>query len=223
MPWLVTLPTTLQQKMQTLFFSSTMATGWTTTMMSSNTYKASSLSSPTYLLDWERSLVTGEFIQILGLYDRDLITSSVLTTFVSRILMELGALFKTDEWSEDRVSADQLASIIAHLLRKQITGATAKRLLLVKFEGDSRSVEKIVEEEDLYLRPLTRDEYVSVAQQLLEEKATMAKDIVEKQQYQKLKWFVGQMMARSAEGTVEPATAEAVLRELLRLPPAEQT
>jgi aspartyl-tRNA(Asn)/glutamyl-tRNA(Gln) amidotransferase subunit B len=136
--------------------------------------------------------------------------------------MELGALFKNEEWSTTKVSADQLASIVAHILRKDITGSTAKRLLLMRFEGDKRSVEQIIADEDLFLRPLTHDEYRSLAQSLVEEKADMANDIVKKQQLGKIKWFVGQMMARSAEGTVEPATAEAVLREVLHLPPVEQ-
>ncbi|KAL1595154.1 hypothetical protein SLS60_009842 [Paraconiothyrium brasiliense] len=139
------------------------------------------------------------------------------------VLMELGALFKNEEWSATKVSAEQLASIVAYILRKQITGSTAKRLLLMKFEGDARSVEQIVTDEDLFLRPLTHDEYLDLARSLVEEKADMANDIVKKQQLGKIKWFVGQMMARSAEGTVEPATAEAVLREVLHLSPVEHT
>lgn len=133
--------------------------------------------------------------------------------------MELGALFKNDQWTETRVPSDQLASIISHLLRKQITGRTAKLLLSMKFEGDARPVEKIIIDEDMLLRPLSRQEYIDMAQQLLEEKSDVVRDIVEKQQHQKVKWFVGQMMSRGAEGTVEPGTAEAVLRELLQLPP----
>lgn len=138
------------------------------------------------------------------------------------VLMELGALFKNEEWSPTKVPADQLASIIAHVLRKEVTSSTAKRLLGMKFEGDARPVEQIVADEDLFLRPLTREEYLRLAKDLVREKEAMAKDIVEKQQLGKIKWFVGQMMARSAEGTVEPATAEGVLRELLHLPPMEQ-
>lgn len=136
--------------------------------------------------------------------------------------MELGGLLKNKEWSENQVPSDQLASIIAHVLRKQITGRTAKLLLLKKFEGDARTVEKIIADEGMLLCPLSRKEYLDLARQLLEEKADIVKDIVEKQQHQKVKWFVGQMMARSAEGTVEPGTAEAVLRELLHLPPMDQ-
>lgn len=136
--------------------------------------------------------------------------------------MELGGLLKGEEWSENRVSSVQLASIIAHLLRKQITSRTAKLLLSLKFDGDARSAEQIIADEDMLLRPLSRQEYLDLAQKLLDEKADMVKDIVEKQQHKKVKWFVGQMMARSAQGTVEPDSAEAVLRELLQLAPMEQ-
>jgi aspartyl-tRNA(Asn)/glutamyl-tRNA(Gln) amidotransferase subunit B len=136
--------------------------------------------------------------------------------------MELGALLKDQQWSHSRVPSDHLAAIIAHLLRKQITGRTAKLLLSVKFEGDTRPVEQIIADEDLLLRPLSRAEYVELASRVMNENPDMVKNVVEKQQHQKVKWFVGQMMARGSEGTVEPGTAEAVLRELLRLAPMEQ-
>src|SRR5262245_5498531 len=129
--------------------------------------------------------------------------------------MELGGLLKNEEWSSSRVPSEQLASIIALILRRQITGRTAKLLLSMKFDGDSRSVQQIVIDEDMLLRPLSRQEYLDLAVKLLDEKKDMVKDILEKQQHKKVKWFVGQMMARSAEGTVEPGTAETVLRELL--------
>lgn len=136
--------------------------------------------------------------------------------------MELGGLFRNEQWSESRVPSEQLASIIVHLLKKQITGRTAKLLLARKFEGDPSSVEQIIADEDLMLRPLSRQEYMDLAQKLIEEKPDMVNDIVEKQQHQKVKWFVGRMMSKGAEGTVEPGTAEAVLRELLQLPPMQQ-
>lgn len=142
----------------------------------------------------------------------------VLVLTACRVLMELGGLLKNGEWSASRVPSDQLAAIVAHVLRKQITGRTAKLVLSMKFDGDPRSVELIITDEDMLLRPLSREEYLALARELLDEKKEMVRDIVEKQQVQKVKWFVGQMMARAAEGTVEPAAAEAVLRELLRLP-----
>ena len=106
----------------------------------------------------------------------------------------------------------------SHLLRRQITGRTAKLLLNLKYHGDARSVEQIIADENMLLQPLSRQEYATMAQGLLKEREDVVRDIVEKQQLQKVKWFVGQMMARGAEGTVEPATAEEVLRELLGLP-----
>lgn len=132
--------------------------------------------------------------------------------------MELGGLFRNDAWSESRVPSEQLASIITHLFNKEITGRTAKLLLARKFEGDRTPVDQIIAEEDLMLRPLSLSEYTDLAQNLVEENPDMVADIVEKGRHQKVKWFVGQMMARGAEGTVEPGTAEAVLRDLLKLP-----
>lgn len=126
--------------------------------------------------------------------------------------MELGTLFKDLDFDPSRVAANDLASVIAHLQRKAITSRSAKKILHMNFEGDIRSVDQIIEEENLELKPLSEAEYVALAQSLLEEKPDMVKDIVEKGQDKKIKWFVGQMMARSREGSVEPDVAERVLR-----------
>jgi aspartyl-tRNA(Asn)/glutamyl-tRNA(Gln) amidotransferase subunit B len=63
--------------------------------------------------------------------------------------------------------------------------------------------------------PLSPAEYRDLAQSLLDEKPEMVRDIVDKGHEKKVKWFVGQMMARSAEGTVEADVAEQTLLELL--------
>ncbi|KAF2134418.1 hypothetical protein P153DRAFT_279198 [Dothidotthia symphoricarpi CBS 119687] len=131
------------------------------------------------------------------------------------VLMELGSLFKDTEWDALRVAPSQLIAIIRALQSKQITSRSAKALLARKFDGDDRDVEQIIVDEDMVLKPLSRTEYESLAQTLLDEKPDMVRDIVEKGQSKKVKWFVGQMMARGAEGSVEPDTAEAVLVELL--------
>jgi aspartyl-tRNA(Asn)/glutamyl-tRNA(Gln) amidotransferase subunit B len=131
--------------------------------------------------------------------------------------MELGGLFKDQAWSSTRVPANELASIIAYLQRKTIASRTAKKLLLMKFEGEERPVEQIIVDDGLALEPLSRPEYIALAQTLLHEKPDMVKDIVDKKQSKKIKWFVGQMMARSPEGSVEPDTAEQILVELLGL------
>jgi aspartyl-tRNA(Asn)/glutamyl-tRNA(Gln) amidotransferase subunit B len=131
--------------------------------------------------------------------------------------MELGGLFRDQAWLSTRVPANQLASIITHLQRKTIGSRTAKKLLLMKFEGEERPVKQIIDDEDLVLKPLSRPKYIALAQTLLDEKPDMVKDIVERKQSKKIKWFVGQMMARSPEGSVEPDTAEQILLELLGL------
>ena len=129
--------------------------------------------------------------------------------------MELGSLYKDEEWSETRVPVEVLVSIIGKLLQKQITSRSAKRLLAVKFEGEERHVERLIEDLDMALRPLSPKEYRNLAQTLLDEKPQMVRDIVEKGQEKKIKWFVGQMMARSPEGTVEADVAELTVKDLL--------
>ncbi|KAH7080761.1 GatB/GatE catalytic domain-containing protein [Paraphoma chrysanthemicola] len=133
------------------------------------------------------------------------------------VLMELGSLFKDLDWDPSRVTVEHLAFIITQLQRKNITSRSAKKLLLMKFEGDARPMKNIIDEENLTLTPLSTAEYEALARALVDEKPDMVKDIVEKGQEKKVKWFVGQMMARSAEGSVEPDVAETVLRKQLGL------
>ena len=129
--------------------------------------------------------------------------------------MELGSLYKDEEWSESRVPPEVIVTIIDKLLQKQITSRSAKRLLAMKFEGEERHVERLIEDFNMVLRPLSPREYRDSAQILLDEKPDMVRDIVEKGQEKKIKWFVGQMMARSPEGAVEADVAEQTIKELL--------
>ncbi|KAF9695006.1 hypothetical protein EKO04_006721 [Ascochyta lentis] len=131
------------------------------------------------------------------------------------VLMELGSLYKDEDWSATRVPPEVLVSIVSQLLQKRITSRSAKKLLLMKFEGDERHVERLIEDHNMVLRPLSPREYSDFAQILLNEKPDMVRDIVEKGQEKKIKWFVGQMMARSPEGTVEADVAEQTIKELL--------
>lgn len=130
--------------------------------------------------------------------------------------MELGSLYKDEEWSSSRVPPTVLVSIIDHLLQKQITSRSAKRLLSLKFDGDQRDVQCLIEDHNMTLRPLSPQQYRHLAQVLIDEKPAMVKDIVEKGQEKKIKWFVGQMMARSPEGTVEADVAETVIWDVIK-------
>ena len=134
-----------------------------------------------------------------------------------RVLHELGGLFATAErdWSHATVPPEKLASIILHLIQRHITGRTAKLLLSTVFHGDRRLVKQIIEDENMTLRPMSREEYLSFAQELLDENLDMANAIKEKRQHGKVMWFVGQMVRRGGEGRVEAEKAEQILRELL--------
>lgn len=131
--------------------------------------------------------------------------------------MELGSFLKEEPWDSERVSPSQLAAIISHVWKKSITTRSGKLILATLFEGDQRSVDDIVTEEKLQLTPLSREEYIRIARSLLNEKPSMVKDIVEKGQTKKVMWFVGQMIARSPDGSVEPDKAEAIMKEVLGL------
>lgn len=133
------------------------------------------------------------------------------------VLMELGGLLTTSEvpWSENAVLPEQLCDIIHLRLSKQITGRTAKQLLGSIFEGDQRSVVEIVESENLFLRPMSEAEYEAMATELLDDNPDMVAAIKEKGQKGKVMWFVGQMMRKGEEGTVEAEKAKEVIERLL--------
>lgn len=110
-----------------------------------------------------------------------------------------------------------MASILKNLLDNRITGTTAKRILAMVFEGDSRPVADIIAEENLELQSLPREEYLVLAQDLIKENGEMVKLIRgSKNPHGKIMWFVGQMM-RKRPGKIEARKAEAVLMELLGL------
>jgi aspartyl-tRNA(Asn)/glutamyl-tRNA(Gln) amidotransferase subunit B len=133
------------------------------------------------------------------------------------VLHELGGLLtKADlPWDAERVSAQSLAAIIDNLQRKQITGATAKQVLGMLFDGDRRPVAQLLEEENLILRPLSREEYMTLAEAAMELNPGMVEQIRTKNQLGKLGWFVGQMIRMGEKGRVEAQKAEAILKELI--------
>ena len=109
-----------------------------------------------------------------------------------------------------------MVSILQNLDKGKITGSTAKRLLAMIFDGDNRDVNAIIDQDNLSLQRLSRDEYIKMAQALLDEEPKKVEQIRRGKQLGKLKFFVGQMMRRGF-GRVEAQKAEAVLKELLDL------
>jgi len=131
--------------------------------------------------------------------------------------MELGSLFKDEPWNAERVPHKSLADIITLVRRNKITSRSGKRILTMIFEADTRSVQDMVEQDKLTLQPLSEEEYIRLARVVLDEKPEMVRNIKEKGQVKKVMYFVGQMIARSAEGSVEPDRAESTLKRLLGL------
>ncbi|KAJ6003433.1 hypothetical protein N7451_005980 [Penicillium sp. IBT 35674x] len=132
------------------------------------------------------------------------------------VLHELGGLLtKADQtWHADIVPAQSLADLIDHLQRGLVTGPTAKQVLATIFDGDRRPVPQLLEEDNLLLRPLSREEYISLAESAIALNPKMVEQIRGKQ-LGKLGWFVGQMMRMGEKGRVEAPKAEMILRELI--------
>lgn len=133
------------------------------------------------------------------------------------VLHELGGLLTKAElaWDSQPIPADSLASLLDHLQRKLITGPTAKQVLALVFDGDQRSIPQLLEEENLLLRPLSREEYIALAEAAIALNPSMVEQIRQKNQLGKLGWFVGQMMRMGEKGRVEAPKADTILRELI--------
>jgi aspartyl-tRNA(Asn)/glutamyl-tRNA(Gln) amidotransferase subunit B len=97
-------------------------------------------------------------------------------------LHELGGLFTTSEkaWDKNTVPANQLALIVVCLLQKKITGRTAKQLLAMKFEGDRRDVNEIIDQDMLMLVPMAKEDYVTLALGLIDQNDHVVRQIRDK-------------------------------------------
>jgi aspartyl-tRNA(Asn)/glutamyl-tRNA(Gln) amidotransferase subunit B len=133
------------------------------------------------------------------------------------VLHELGGLLtKADlPWDSQRVPAQALAEIIDQLWQKHITGPTAKLVLAMVFEGDRRPIKQLLEDENLFLQPLSREEYIVLAREAMAKNPQMVLQIRESKQLRKLGWFVGQMMRMGEKGRIEAQRAEEILKEII--------
>lgn len=149
--------------------------------------------------------------------DETIPNNDLSRTAANWVLHELGGLLaKADvAWDDELVPARTLAELINQSVHKKITGPVAKQVLAMVFEGDKRPIQQLLEEEGLFLRPLSRDEYLALAQPLIAANPQMVAQIREKNQLGKLGWFVGQMMRSGEKGRVEAQRAEEILRELI--------
>jgi aspartyl-tRNA(Asn)/glutamyl-tRNA(Gln) amidotransferase subunit B len=139
------------------------------------------------------------------------------------VLHELGGLQTSNEesWDSITISPTELADIIANVMHKQITARVAKQLLStlndMPAQASRPTVEQLIEDGNLRLRPLSLQEYETLAQSIMDENPDMVSAVKDKGQKGKAMWFVGQMVRRGEEGTVEPEQARVVVERLLAL------
>ncbi|THW81916.1 hypothetical protein D6D15_10471 [Aureobasidium pullulans] len=136
------------------------------------------------------------------------------------VLHEIGGLLTSDgrEWSDLTITTEEIASLLANLMSKQITARVGKQILQQLYDEDSddrRSVDARIDEGNLRLRPISREEYIELAQSIMDENPDMVSAVRDKGQKGKTMWFVGQMVRRAEEGTVEAEKAKEIIEELL--------
>ncbi|KAF1816534.1 Glutamyl-tRNA amidotransferase subunit B, mitochondrial [Eremomyces bilateralis CBS 781.70] len=138
------------------------------------------------------------------------------------LLHELGGLFSQSEepWDASRVRPDTLASVILNVLRKRVTGKTAKQLLANLFHGDSRTAEEIIEQDNLAVKPMSDEEYHAMVKTVLDNNQDTVRVILRDPQAGKSKvmWLVGQMIRGAEEGRVDAQKAAGIVREQLNIP-----
>ncbi|KAJ8063721.1 hypothetical protein OCU04_007584 [Sclerotinia nivalis] len=140
------------------------------------------------------------------------------------VLHEIGALIS--DYAEEEnplkftshgscmISHSQMGHLIHYLNQDKITGKTAKKVLKMLFEnaqaGGEESVEKIIEDEKLWLRKMETEEYEELARRICEEEIKTVKEILEGKEG-KINFLLGKMMRGDGEGRVQPVRAREVL------------
>lgn len=109
----------------------------------------------------------------------------------------------------------QLAQLLFHLYNQQITGRVAKELLLGIYLGELESdVSTTIDEHDLWFKEITHEEYEALADQVMEGESKVLQEFVRYTEFPqgKLMYLVGKLMRTGPTESINPATAEAVLR-----------
>jgi aspartyl-tRNA(Asn)/glutamyl-tRNA(Gln) amidotransferase subunit B len=173
--------------------------------------------------DGDRLEYMEETIQLLGqkLGDSTQDQLKVGKNVGNWVLHELGGLQASNEesWDSITVSPTELADIIMNVMDKQITARVAKQLLStlneMPVQATRPTVEQLIDDGNLRLRPLSPQEYEALAQSIMDDNPDMVSAVKDKGQKGKAMWFVGQMVRRGEEGTVEPEQARVVVEQLL--------
>ncbi|KAL9624505.1 MAG: hypothetical protein Q9160_001169 [Pyrenula sp. 1 TL-2023] len=133
------------------------------------------------------------------------------------VIQELGSLMSKNSvpWADQPITTDTLANILDYLLRRKITGKTAKQLLGMMFQGDTRSVKQIIEDDHLEFKPMSPEEYKALAHQVIQQNESSVNQIRQKGQIGKIKFLLGQMIRLGEDGRVEAQDAEKALQNVL--------
>jgi aspartyl-tRNA(Asn)/glutamyl-tRNA(Gln) amidotransferase subunit B len=134
---------------------------------------------------------------------------------------------------ECHVPSSDLAAILSHLHRREITARVAKDLLWGVFRGEIAvgDVTQTVDVGNLWFKELSEQEYADLADEVVDGEAKVLGDFLRFKQGKakaypqgKLMFLVGKMMRAGAEERMDPASAERVLKgriEEVHLPALE--
>lgn len=136
---------------------------------------------------------------------------------VNWVVHELGSLLSTSgvPWSENRVTVSNMAHLIHENISGHLIGSAARQVLRLIFDGDRRSVLRIIEQDGLAFRPLSDEEYEELAKCVMEKNPAIVKDIKKTGRQGKVMFLVGQIMRQGEEGRVEAKRAQLFLQQAL--------
>ncbi|KAK5661863.1 hypothetical protein OQA88_9968 [Cercophora sp. LCS_1] len=122
---------------------------------------------------------------------------------------------------ECKVASADLATLLYHLSRKEITARVAKEVLFAVFRGDigPGGIVEAIDQEGLWFEELSEHEYAEIADEVVQgedkvmgEFLKFADGKAKVYPQGKLMFFVGKMMRTGPEQRMDPASAERVMR-----------
>ncbi|KAL2694286.1 hypothetical protein Neosp_000861 [[Neocosmospora] mangrovei] len=137
-----------------------------------------------------------------------------LTTFKAGPLAARDLSF-TPEGDCLQVPDGDLAQLLYHLVRKQITGKVAKELLFAIYLNEIEGgITQAIEDNDLWFKEIAEEEYEQLADEVMEGEDKVLQEFVDYKQFPqgKLMYLVGKMMRLGPTERIVPANAERVMR-----------
>ncbi|KAI8678311.1 Glutamyl-tRNA(Gln) amidotransferase subunit B, mitochondrial [Fusarium keratoplasticum] len=137
-----------------------------------------------------------------------------LTTFKAGPLAARDLSF-TPEGDCLQVPDADLAQLLYHLVRKQITGKVAKELLFAIYLNEIEGgITRAIEDNDLWFKEIAEEEYEQLADEVMEGEDKVLQEFVDYKQFPqgKLMYLVGKMMRLGPTERIVPANAERVMR-----------